>query len=109
MTAALVFALVATVAVAAQGPRGGGAGRGRGGPDGPLGDIPLASLNLTQAQQDQIRAIRERSRQEMQLLQERTRNDVLAVLTAQQLAEVTRLQTERQQRREQRRSTQQPQ
>src|SRR5688572_14166429 len=76
--AVLVAALAAGSALA-QGQRAGGPGReGRGG--GPFAGLPLASLNLTQAQQDQIQSIRERSRAEMEALQERTRNEVLGVL-----------------------------
>jgi Spy/CpxP family protein refolding chaperone len=66
MAAALVAALGAGSVAFAQGPRGGGPGR-PGGPGGRglMGGLPLASLNLTQAQQDLIRDIRERSRGEM--------------------------------------------
>jgi Spy/CpxP family protein refolding chaperone len=67
MTAvALVAVLSAGSAALAQGPRGGGPGRA-GGPAGRglMGALPLASLNLTQAQQDLIRDIRERNGGEM--------------------------------------------
>ena len=94
----LVGALAGGSALA-QAPRGGRGGRG-GGPDGPLGGIPVEALNLSQAQQDQIRDIRERNRQAMQALQERMRNDVLAVLTAEQQARLKQLQAERPVRRE---------
>ena len=56
--------------------------------------VPLASLNLTQAQQDQLRVIRERNRQEMQALQERTTNEILAILTAEQQAQFKELQAQ---------------
>jgi Spy/CpxP family protein refolding chaperone len=64
MAGALVVAVLATGAAFAQGVRGGGPGR-FGGPDGRgfRGGLPLASLNLTEAQQDLIRDIRERNRQ----------------------------------------------
>jgi Spy/CpxP family protein refolding chaperone len=55
----------------------------------------VESLNLSQAQQDQIRDIRERNRQAKQALQERMRSDVLAVLTAEQQAKLKQLQAER--------------
>jgi Spy/CpxP family protein refolding chaperone len=63
---ALLIGMIAGGAAFAQGPRGGGPGRfggpdGRGGPGG----LPLAALNLTQAQQDLIRDIRERNRDAM--------------------------------------------
>src|SRR5688572_123307 len=67
MTAAvLAGALSIGGAVFAQGPRAGGPGGG-GGPGGRglMGGLPLASLNLTQAQHDLIRDIRERSRNEV--------------------------------------------
>jgi Spy/CpxP family protein refolding chaperone len=91
--AALLIAALATGSAVAQGPRGGGAGRGGGG-GGPLAGIPLESLNLTAAQQDQIRNIRERQRQEMQALQERMRAEILSVLTAEQQAQVKQRQAE---------------
>ena len=107
LAVALLIAAMATASIAAQAPRGGGPGRVRGPGGGPLGSIPLASLNLTQAQQDQITDIRERSRQEMQALQDRTLSQILAVLTPEQQAEVKKLQADQQQRREQRRGKQQ--
>ena len=74
MTAvALAAALCIGGAASAQGPRGGGPGRA-GGPGGRgLGALPLASLNLTQAQQDLIRDIRERSRGEMSPIEAKLR------------------------------------
>lgn len=87
--AALLIAALAAGSAVAQGPRGGGAGRG-----GPLAGIALESLNLTAAQQDQIRDIRERQRQEMQALQERMRTEILSVLTAEQQAKVKQQQAE---------------
>ena len=67
----------------AQGPRAGGPGRGHGfGGRGALGGLPLASLNLTQAQQDLIRDIRERHRSELQQVESKLRD----ARTAQQRA-----------------------
>ena len=101
---ALVVGMLAGGAVFAQGPRGGGPGRaGRAG--GPSG-LPLASLNLTQAQQDAIASIRERNRAEMETLQARMRDEILSVLTPDQKAEVQRVEAERAQRQEQRRTRQ---
>lgn len=87
MAGALVVAVLATGAAFAQGVRGGGPGRS-GGPDGRgfRGALPLASLNLTQAQQDLIRDIRERNREatretaaKLQQAHEAQRNAVNAI------------------------------
>ena len=103
--AALVAALAAGTATAQAPPDGGRGGQGRagraGGPGG-LG-VPLASLNLTQTQQDQVRVIRERNRREMQALQERTTNEILAILTAEQQAKFKELQAQHGPRGERRR------
>ena len=61
IAAVLVAALTAGGAAFAQGPRAGGPG-GRGGGRAMAGALPLASLDLTQAQQDLVRDIRERGR-----------------------------------------------
>jgi periplasmic protein CpxP/Spy len=60
----VVAALLATGVAFAQGPRGGPGGR-RGGPGGPGLGIPLADLNLTEAQRTQLQEIRARHRDEM--------------------------------------------
>lgn len=81
MGAAIALAAVLSIgAVAeAQGPRAGGPGRGHGfGGRGALGGLPLASLNLTQAQQDLIRDIRERQRTELQQVEAKLRDARLA-------------------------------
>ena len=107
IAAGVLIAGLAAGSAVAQGPRGGGAGReGRGGPGGGASGLPLASLNLTEAQQDQIRTIRERNRQEVQALQERMRNEILSILTPEQQAQVTKLQAEQGDRRERRRGQQ---
>jgi Spy/CpxP family protein refolding chaperone len=54
------MALLATSVAFAQGPRGGFGGRR--GPGGP--GFPLAAVNLTDAQKEQVRAIRERYREQ---------------------------------------------
>ena len=74
IAAALLVGALVTAPAIAQGPRAGGPGRaGRlGGPGAGLG-IALGSVNLTQAQQDLIKDIRERGRQELQSLQQRLR------------------------------------
>jgi Spy/CpxP family protein refolding chaperone len=70
--AVLVAAIVGGGSALAQGPRGGGAGRpGRGG--SVTGGLPIASLNLTQAQQDLVRDIRQRGREEIQPLEVKVR------------------------------------
>ncbi len=74
----LVAAMSLGSVAPAQGPRGGGPRAGRGGPGGPLGGLPLASLNLTQAQQDLIRDIRERNRAELQQVEARAREALAA-------------------------------
>ena len=105
MAAVFVLAALAAGPAVAQGPQAGGPGRdGRGA--GPLAGVPLASLNLTQTQQDRIRDIREKNRQEMQALQDRMRNDILSVLTAEQQTQLKQLQAEQGDRRERRRSRQ---
>lgn len=146
ITAVAVVAALGVVPLLGQGPRGGGARLGRsGGPAGAMG-LPLAALNLTQAQQDVIADIRQRSAKEMQSLRERLRtveeaqqaavrtvplneglvrsaamavaevqadlavhearlyNEIFAVLTPEQQAQVTQRQAERGQRRPNRRS-----
>ena len=63
-----IVALLAATVVFAQGPRGGGPFGGRGRVDGaPFGArLALAQLNLTDAQRDQVREIRERYREQTQ-------------------------------------------
>ncbi len=69
--AALVL-LVAGVAARAQGP-GGFRGRGPGGPGGLGPGLPLAALNLTEAQREQARAITAQHQQQTRTLRERLR------------------------------------
>ena len=69
--AAVIATLVAGSALA-QRPRGGGQGRGGPGVGGVAGN-PLASLNLTQAQQDLVTDIRQRSREQTKEIQQRLR------------------------------------
>lgn len=74
--AALVAALTVSGAAYAQGPDGPGrGGRGFGGPGGPggPGGLPLRGLNLTEAQQEQVKAIRERHAADLRTAQERLR------------------------------------
>jgi protein CpxP len=70
---ALAAVLATSVAFAQQGPRGGGGfGRGGRGPMGPGGPgLALAELNLTDAQREQVRDIRERNREQTQSLTQR--------------------------------------
>ena len=76
-TGALIAGLLASGAAFAQGPRAGGpAGRGRGAPPGP--GIALRSLDLTEAQRQQVREIRERHRAEGQQAAERVREAMTA-------------------------------
>ena len=73
IAAALVIAALVAGSALAQGPRGGGQG-GRGGRGaGGVAGIPLASLTLTQAQQDLVTDIRQRSREQTQEVQQRLR------------------------------------
>jgi periplasmic protein CpxP/Spy len=70
-TGVALVMLVATTVAFAQGPRGGGPFGGRGG-RGPMGGaLPLAQLNLTDAQREQVRTIRERYREQTQALASR--------------------------------------
>ena len=62
-TGVAVVALLATSVAFAQGPRGGGQFGGRGG-FGSAG-FELRALNLTEAQREQVREIRERYREQM--------------------------------------------
>jgi protein CpxP len=71
------LALLATSVAFAQGPRGGGPFGGRGGP-GPAG-LELRALNLTDAQREQVREIRERYREQM-----RTTSQYLSEVAAKQ-------------------------
>lgn len=72
---AVLLALAAIVATSsfAQGPRGDGRGGRSGGPGGRGGGLPLAALNLTEAQQNLVQDIRQRNRQNLQALQEKRR------------------------------------
>lgn len=83
---ALVAGLLAGGAAFAQGPRGGGPGRTAPAGRGIMAGPGLERLNLTQAQQDLIRDIRERHRNEarqaqtrLRELQEAQRNAVEAI------------------------------
>ena len=68
-TGVALVALLATSVASAQGPRGGGRG-GRGfGPGAP--GFVLNELNLTDAQREQVREIRERYREQSQTLSRR--------------------------------------
>jgi Spy/CpxP family protein refolding chaperone len=80
------------------GRRGGGPGFGRGG-DFAAG-LPLRQLNLTEAQQTQIRALREQYEAQVQPLQERLRADIQALLTPEQQQVITKLNAEREARRQ---------
>ena len=68
---AVVAAVLVTGVASAQGPRRGGPGRGLGGPGGVA--LPIGALNLTDAQQQQVRDIRQQEREAMQQLEERLR------------------------------------
>jgi protein CpxP len=68
-TGVALVALLATSVAYAQGPRGGGRG-GRGfGPGGP--GLALNELNLTDAQREQVREIRDRYQEQIQTLSRR--------------------------------------
>jgi periplasmic protein CpxP/Spy len=78
LTGAALIALLAGGAAFAQAPArpggAGGSGRGVRGPGGPGGaGLPLAQLNLTDAQREQIRSITEQRPDQGQQLQERLR------------------------------------
>ena len=76
LTAVLAGLLAGGVAFAqAQGPgrRGGPGGFGGPGPGGP-GGLPLQALNLTEAQQDQIKQLTQQSRQQNQNVGEQLRS-----------------------------------
>ena len=70
--AALTATLLGSAAAYAQGPGPGGfRGRGPGGPGGPGGGMPLRQLNLTEAQQQQVRQLMQRHREQTRSLMER--------------------------------------
>jgi len=72
VTAALAALLAGGVAFA-QAPDGGGrAGRGRGG-FGPGGGLPLRALNLSEAQQEQVRTLTQQYREQNRTAAERLR------------------------------------
>jgi protein CpxP len=76
VTGTVVAALLASGVAFAQGPRGGG--RGPGGPGGPGGGpggpgLELRGLNLTDAQEQQVRDIRQQEREGLQALQQKVR------------------------------------
>jgi Spy/CpxP family protein refolding chaperone len=93
----MVGMLVSGVAFA-QGQRGGGPGRAGG--LGRGGGLPLASLNLTPAQQDVIADIRERGRAQMREVEERMESEILSVLTPAQQEQVKQARAGREQRRQ---------
>lgn len=73
-TGVALVALLATSVAFAQGPRNGGqfggrSGRGAFGPGGP--GLPLNELNLTEAQREQVREIRDRYRDQTRQFAER--------------------------------------
>jgi Spy/CpxP family protein refolding chaperone len=88
---------------AQDGPRrGGGPGVGRQGTGvGRGGGLPLRELNLSEAQQQQIRALREQYQAQVAPLQERLRADIQNVLTPEQQATAQKLNAERDARRAQ--------
>lgn len=75
----LVAGMAASGAAYAQGPAGPGGPGGRGGrlggPGGPggLGGLPIRALDLSEGQQEQIRAIRERHAADLRTAQDRLR------------------------------------
>lgn len=71
ITGVAVVSLLATGVALAQGPRGGG--RGMGGPMGPGfgAGLVLGELNLTEAQREQVRQIRDRHRDETRSVADR--------------------------------------
>ena len=71
---ALVAAIVATGALAyAQGPQPGPRGRGPGFGPGPQAGLSLRALDLTEAQQEQVRQLSQQSREQMRGLMDRMR------------------------------------
>ena len=95
MIAALIALLAGGALYAqAQGPggRGGGPGGfGRGGPDG----LPLRALNLTDAQQEQVRQLMTQYREQVRALNDRLEGDIRALLTPDQQQQADKLKAER--------------
>ena len=59
--------------VYAQGPADGPRGRGPGGPGGPQAGLALRQLDLTEAQQNQVRQLTQQNREQMRSLMDRMR------------------------------------
>ena len=59
--------------VDAQGPADGPRGRGPGGPGGPQAGLALRALDLTEAQQEQVRQLTQQNREQMRSLMDRMR------------------------------------
>ena len=69
-TAAALTAVLAGGVAFAQGP---GGGRGPGGPGGPDAGLPLRGLNLTEAQQEQVKTVRQQYRDQNRAAAEKLR------------------------------------
>ena len=101
LTAAIaVLGAIAIGTAFAQGPRGSGQGPGRGGGfgegRGPRAGLMLRGLDLSDAQRDQVRAIRERYQEQTQAAARQLaeargaqRDAIWGLLTPEQQAEVT--------------------
>ena len=73
VTGTVMAALLVTGAAFAQGPRGGGRGPGAPGVATGSPGMELRGLNLTDAQEQQVRDIRQQERESMQTLQQQLR------------------------------------
>jgi protein CpxP len=73
VTGTVMAALLVTGAALAQGPRGGGRGPGAPGVAAGGPGLELRGLNLTDAQEQQVRDIRQQEREGMQALQQKLR------------------------------------
>jgi len=106
----IIAALVALIAggvlyAQAQGPGGrGGRGPGGFGTGGPPSmGLPLRELNLTEAQQEQVRQLMTQYREQVRALNDRLEGDIRALLTPDQQQQADKLKAEREARMKQRR------
>src|SRR4051794_35759114 len=102
--AALIALLAGGAALYAQAQGPGGPRGGRGfGPGGP--GLPLRSLNLTDAQQEQVRQLTAQYRDQVKALSDRLEADIRAILTPEQQQQADKLKSDREAQMKQRRQS----
>ena len=103
--AVLTALLAGGAAMYAQAPDRGARGRGPGGfgPGGPPVGMALRELNLSDAQQEQVRQLMMQYREQVRALNDRLNGDIRALLTPEQQQKADALRAEREARMKQRR------